>query len=709
MFHNILSPSNISNALVRPTSFFGGIGATTTHNKANVSRGENVREIKFRRVCLLVFPNEVQTALGNSGRTKNNNASVVGLLGMTFIQNSHDFQAHVNYVQRGSKADRLGIRKGDIVSFAVALSNMTFEDQNSFLAEKIIKRLESVGMRTSYRELYDIFLSKTTNCRPIGLVFRRWKDRNDSGVVMNNNPSSSSSPPLGSPTDPHYCITNEFEWSTGFLQDLSIKCREYEFELKVPHTLDTNDNDGHGHHHNKMTVTDNNNSKLSTFLPRPNVDMTPSSNNGLITEYLSGIMGNLNQCIYGAPSHHVEAPIKKQLSNGRNDDILSNRTLCSLVEQSMGLLFLRRVISSPSNDDRKKKTTISSSGFAVVRKAEGEWSAPCFLSILGTKDKFTDLGSTVNDTSTLTPVQSDDIKLIVIRKKELVDNLIEGNTVKFSLRKEERANVLVRDAAAIGVEDGRFLLTPDFFLAVKVNDTQNQGAYYKLSTDHIEASDILTGLVSPPEQSVDFYGALQSLELPYSMHSHPVIPDVLLQYSDSDWVEFLPFHSEASASSCGMRTKLQMISQRNSADDMREIDIFARKFKYYLMDGVPVHRILSASSPSSTEEKVLRLTIKDPESLFSSSLELTRKRRPGVSNVGIPGNFSTTFENITKLSRTPPPQLQSTLDDEEKKRFFSVETDLTPAPILMLSKSKKDAMILLCGLVLLLEREKMRS
>lgn len=196
------------------------------------------------------------------------------------------------------------------------------------------------------------------------------------------------------------------------------------------------------------------------------------------------------------------------------------------------------------------------------------------------------------------------------------------------------------------------------------------------------------------------------------MHSHPVMPDALQRYSDSDWIEFLSNHDGTlDASSCGMRTKLALISQRDmSADIQREIDIFARKFKYYLMDGVPVLRILSATSlGSGMEEKVLRITINDPSSLYSSSLELLRRRRPGVSNVGIPSNFSTTFEAITKLSPTPPTSLVESLDEEEKKRFFSVETDLSPGPIMMLAKTKKDAMLLLCGLKLLLEREKMAS
>lgn len=208
--------------------------------------------------------------------------------------------------------------------------------------------------------------------------------------------------------------------------------------------------------------------------------------------------------------------------------------------------------------------------------------------------------------------------------------------------------------------------------------------------------------MSPPEQSVDFYGALQSLELPYSMHSHPVIPGMLLQYSESDWVEFLPDQQSAGAS------KLETIAKKSSLEDKREIEIFARKFKYYLMDGVPVQRVLASNKSGMTEEKVLRLTIKDPNSLFSSSLELSRKRRPGVNNVGIPSNFSTTFENITKLSRTPPAALTN-LDEEEKKRFFSFETDLSPGPVMVLATSKKDAMILLCGLKLLLEKEKMAS
>ena len=225
-------------------------------------------------------------------------------------------------------------------------------------------------------------------------------------------------------------------------------------------------------------------------------------------------------------------------------------------------------------------------------------------------------------------------------------------------------------------------------------------------------------MVSPPEQSVDFYGALQSLELPYSMHSHPVIPDLLQSSTSSDWVEFLPpqdggsVNDETGSVHQGMGTRLRSILHGDSTEDRREIDIFARKFKYFLVDGVPVCLITTTITTSDVcvtgtiEDKVLRITITIPDqsTMASSLLEIVRKRRPGVSNVGMMGDFSTRFGNITRLSRTPPTGLN--LDEDETRRFFSVETDLTSGPIMMLAKSKKDAMLLLCGLKLLLEREK---
>lgn len=221
------------------------------------------------------------------------------------------------------------------------------------------------------------------------------------------------------------------------------------------------------------------------------------------------------------------------------------------------------------------------------------------------------------------------------------------------------------------------------------------------------------GTMSPPEQSIDFYGALQSLELPYSMHAHPVIPELIQAYCTSDWSAFIPSSSRnkssngsvnSAASGGGMKTILKLVANGDSVDDKREIDVFARRFQYYLMDGVPVQVVLPNNS-TTREEKILRLTVKDSSSFSEALLELSRKRRPGIINVGMQGNYVAAMETITKLSRTPSGALG--LDEEEKKRFFSFETDLSGGPIMMLAKSKKDAMLLLCGLKLLLERENM--
>ncbi|KAL7548969.1 hypothetical protein ACHAWF_012238 [Thalassiosira exigua] len=674
--------------------------------------GERAVEIRFRRACLVIFPDQVREAL----RPGDGKRGGDGLLGMTFRQDPGDFQAHVARVRGGSRAEKMGVRRGDVVSFAVALSNMT-EENNSFLAEKLIKRLESVGMRTSYRELHDIFLSKTTNERPVGMVFRR--RRGGSRAASPRNVAVGSDGAVVG-------IADEFEWSTNFLQSLSIKCREVEFERKVPLSKGGGIKDA-------ASPRLAEESALSSFLPPPTVD--PRSGGFGVAEYLNGLLNNLTtkyNCGAAGPNVPVAAMrcIEESTQCGGAElaaegrasvrDFLSNRVLCSLVEQSMGLIFVRGAGQAPSGTGRSKSMPQGQGGFAVVRRAEGSWSAPCFLSILGSRSGRPGGDGHDDTASPSTSSSYEDVTMIVVRKWELVNSLTLGSAVKFITRRDERANVLVRDHAIVVARGGMFRLAADFFLAVKVNDVQNQGAY-SLSTDYIEASDILTGTISPPEQSVDFYGALQSLELPYSMHSHPVIPEMLQPYSESDWVEFLHDHNGsngvgACSERCGMAAKLQAISSGSSAVDKREVDIFARKFKYYLMDGVPVHRVLpptsgsaGAASSRAAEEKVLRLAIRDPQSLSNSSLELARRRRPGASNAGVPSNFSTALENITKLSRTPPPSAMGNLDAEERKRFFSIETDLSPGPVMMLAKSKKDALILLCGLKLLLERERMIS
>ena len=355
------------------------------------------------------------------------------------------------------------------------------EEQNSLLAEKLIKRLEAVGMRTSYRELYDIFLSKTTNSRPVGLVFRRRANNPGyGGCGIWGDGGVGGESPRARTVNAAISTTNEFEWSKNFLQGLSIKCREYEFDRKVPFgaVIDLKEEGSLGH-------------RLVSFLPPPNVDT--SSGNLLMSDYLNDVLDGWKigyNCSKTSPMMTcIDTPFEcggsglTHAFDAVNDDFLSNRILCSLVEQSMGLVFIRREKKSEDN----MTTTTSGSGFAVVRKEEGSWSAPCFLTVLGNKDGF------VDGTDPSLASQPDDVKMIIIRNTAMVLGLISGNAVKFIARKDDRANVLVRDVAVIGLHEGRFQLANDFFVAVKADENRNQSAY-TLSTDHIEASDILTGV-----------------------------------------------------------------------------------------------------------------------------------------------------------------------------------------------------------------------
>ena len=572
--------------------------------------------VPYRRITMVIFPNELHDCIEEEDET---------LMGMKLVQNVDDFQAHVSDVLRGSKAYRLGVRKGDVLSFAVALSNVSKDD--GAMADKIIKRLESVGMRTSYRELYDIFLSKSTNSRPIGLVFRRCLRNPAAPITFNSNR-----------------INDEFEWSTGFVQALTIKCREYEFEQKVPF------------HNNESFDSD-----ILPFVSSPNVSLGADS---LVLNYFS-VVGNITDYFCS----DVETA---------EDNFLSYRTLRSLVEQSVALAFVCQG-NKPQNGSKKA----TGNGFVVVRSDDGSWSPPCFLSMMGNGSNEDRSFKNAN--------------MIVISSKNILEQLMSGSVVHFNAPKNEirDTDALALDSVMLGLEGGVFLPVQGISVAVKTSESQNQGAYVSSFGQRVRNENIVDGQVLPPEQSVDFYGALQSLELPHSMHAHPVVPDKIEPYCNNDWTELNQYLSPRNG---GMMSVLKYCSP----EDRYEIDIFTRRLKYYLMDGVPV-QMVSSFTFDDEEERELRLTIANPYSLNGSQLELAKKRKAGMSDRQ--RNFSTSFDCITKLSRQPPPSLK--LDEEDKRRFFLLETDLSSGPIMMLTKSKRDGELLLAGLKLLLEKDRM--
>ena len=381
------------------------------------------------------------------------------------------------------------------------------EEGNSFLAEKLIKRLESVGMRTSYRELYDILQSKTTNSRPVGLVFRRRKKRSDEvppyppvGRSLNGTWVIPPRSPSRSSSARSYGITDEFDWSTRYLQGLSIKCRECEFERRAPMRTAAA-GEGEGARNRRTFLTDDEEARdVLPFMPRPNVD--PTGGSGLVSDALRliesvvgcsddlPIMRCIDSTFVGGRPDGADGTLESGSEARRQEaEFLSNRVLGSLVEQAVGLVFVRRVRVSGDEADGRGDV-LTGTAFAVVRKDDGSWSAPCFLSILTSEDDFSRGADMAVSSSS--SVESD-IKVVVVRNRVSVSALIEGLPVNFTVKANERANALVRDAAVIELNDGRFrLLDSEFVLSVRVNDSQNQGAYY-LSTDVVEASDILTG------------------------------------------------------------------------------------------------------------------------------------------------------------------------------------------------------------------------
>ena len=111
--------SSLLSDLAGRMSFFGnnnGDDADATTADGNVpGKVLSREEPTYRRVCMVVSPDEVRSCLeGTSDRGRG-----VGLLGMKFHQCGRDFQAHVRWIQRGSKAERMGLRVGDVVSVSL--------------------------------------------------------------------------------------------------------------------------------------------------------------------------------------------------------------------------------------------------------------------------------------------------------------------------------------------------------------------------------------------------------------------------------------------------------------------------------------------------------------------------------------------------------------------------------------------------------------
>ncbi len=89
----------------------GGRGANNTAGRAHLPREVGPT---FRRICMVVSPNKMRSCLeGMSERGRD-----VGLLGMKFYQCRRNFQAHVRWMQWGSKAERMGVQVGDVVSMS---------------------------------------------------------------------------------------------------------------------------------------------------------------------------------------------------------------------------------------------------------------------------------------------------------------------------------------------------------------------------------------------------------------------------------------------------------------------------------------------------------------------------------------------------------------------------------------------------------------
>ena len=102
------------------------------------------------------------------------------------------------------------------MQFAVPLNN-TFQGYEK--ACDFISRLELIGMRTSYREIFDMFLSKTSSGWPVATVFRK----GSMGV------RNFEEMPFGLPS---VDMNIDLSRASSFFHEIVTRCREYDYHLE---------------------------------------------------------------------------------------------------------------------------------------------------------------------------------------------------------------------------------------------------------------------------------------------------------------------------------------------------------------------------------------------------------------------------------------------------------------------------------------------
>ena len=538
------------------------------------------------------------------------------------------------------------------------------------LAKKIAMRLERVGMRITYKELFDLFLAETTATWPIVIIFSKSKSKYAAGndAVFKN---------------PTFTLADDCNQAAAFLLHLNSKQREAVYSTQEII---------HGNIENYMHRPKTTGHSYSDINCASKVD---------VKEIMNGFRV--------LPEDHSTM-----------DEML----FCHKIRDACGLVFIRLTKAGMG-------LVVTVGHGIVMSRLEDGWSPPCSIGCFGIGGGL-EIGCEQNDILFL--IYDEKIIQNLKEGKQLVlggnavfsgfgkgyeicgvshlndhyTNQVRTPESSFSAFARNNAGLIV----GISVEG----------ISITPIDYMNRSAY-----GPVTSMDILTGNVDPFEHSLDINKALRYAEFPYSLCARPIVPYFLRSYARSVWSidyssplsEPLSFSFRGTPKSEMCVTLREFLLRFSLPDHLvspvlkNELANFVNKFKRFLREGIPVMYLINGCG--KFEERVMYL-LKGPYSSKLSDARIrffdknecikgTKKRRKLSEDLfklkNDDMNEYIVIGRVVSMTQEVPPSIR--IQNNHRNQFICMEND-TGSYRIFYAQTESDATLLLSGLKLLLER-----
>lgn len=556
------------------------------------------------------------------------------------------------------------------LQFAVPLNN-TFQGYEK--ACDFISRLELIGMRASYREIFDMFLSKTSAGWPIALVFRRSSEGFEKFESF----------PLGMLS---VDINIDLARASNFFHEIVTRGRDFDYDAEA------------------KNLNEQARGNIEHFMLKP---LSRRSSNDSISDIDEQKALEKTSKAYGIKRDSIFAP-KSQKFNKNEFTVLSKNRCSSLLTwytENSNVIFYLKVTN-----------IFGGSGVLVSRTPDGSWSAP--LSIGG---KIKDANISINSA----PVEC----VVFIRDALDIQGLRIGEDVTIGGDLcESRVKTMIK-------VENTLLFENNIELNIHSRNEINDLIYSEVN-GYSKEDMILSGKVPIPNEAIGFYGALRRLEFPSTMYPHPTPPTNLLRFNSNSWkrensckaIEPL----EAPCDDPNISTLRDLLSvfasdQKIYSEEIREYGIFMNKFKQMLFDGVTIEKFwIDKDDGKRHQTHTVKVTLKlrrvqDPAEKVKEELIVIVKsddgdvnqpfidfKRPLLDDITRHCTITEILpvDSITHISQRPVKGKSESSTNEDKKRrkrFVSLETE-DEKKVTFLARTGKDATLLACGIKLMVER-----